>query len=72
MRNGSNGSGPSAISPLGHRLTPPNVPNVRYQPTNIMVEYSPPPSASSSYDSYLYPPMPPDVTQISLDVLDPA
>jgi len=37
-----------------------------------MVEYSPPPSASSTSDSYLYPPMPPDVMQISLDVLDPA
>ena len=36
----------------------------------IMVEYSPPPSASSTSDSYLYPPMPPDVMQISLDMLD--
>jgi len=36
-----------------------------------MVKDSHPPSASSSSDSYLYPPMPPDVTQILLNVLDP-
>jgi hypothetical protein len=44
--------------PLGHHLTPPNVPNVCYRPNNIMVKD--PPSSSSNP----YPPIPPDVVQI--------
>ena len=63
MGDGNNVPAPSAISPAGHHLTPPNVPNVCYRPNNIMVEGLP--SASSSSDCYLYPPIPPDVTHIA-------